>query len=532
MFKTSSKSLPWIVSAFCFLIFVCMENPSIYAKLGHTNTQFFSLSKSAVLIFSEIALWCCLLGACAVYWWYRIVLCFLLAISTIIFDTYFRASGKVIEFQEFLLLYQSKANLLDAISMYGKEILYSLPRVLILFAGFYLLPPPPLSRKSRGIAFLFSLLTFLGLVSLVFATCIFRQGAATNKLPTPVSLYGLFVAYSYDNYKNLHQYKYIQKNLSPSNKSEYQNIILVVDESVRWDYSPFLRIRDYKKWFVYDYGMATSYANSSAVSNILLRKGARFESLSSDFYENPLIWDYAKKAGYETYLYDNQGGGVGHDYFDKEEAKLIDHNLSCGDFKDADIWKSLSYLNGEQKTFTLIIKKGSHFPYVDFPQDQKIAFEMSEYQKATSMRIKYLKSIIFQSDDFWKDFFSLTITKPTLVIYTSDHGQNLEDVEGLTHGTSGQDPYKGEGMVPLVVLTNIQDLGFVNHLQENFNHSSHFNIFPTIIESMGYCISKLGYCGKNASLREQNTPVGGFFYGIPFGYFGKEADFSKIELKK
>lgn len=377
-----------------------------------------------------------------------------------------------------------------------------------------------------------SFLIFFGLIGLVFATCVYRQGAATNKLPTPVSLYGLFVAYFYDHYKNPHQYKYANQDVLPSHRAEYQNIILIVDESVRWDYSPFLRVKDYKNWFVYDYGMATSYANSSAVSNILLRKGARFENLSSDFYENPLIWDYAKKAGYQTYLYDNQGGGVGHDYFDKEEAKMIDYNLSRGDFKDADIWKSLSYLNGEKKTFTLIIKKGSHFPYVDCPQDQNITFEMSDYQKATPTRIKYLKSLIFQSDDFWRDFFALKITKSTLIIYTSDHGQNLEDVEGLTHGTSGQEPYRGEGMVPLVVLTNIQDQKIANHFQENINHASHINIFPTIIESMGYCISKLGYCGKSASLRERDVPVGGFFYGIPFGYFGKEADFSKIELKK
>lgn len=172
MFKTFSKSLPWIFSALCFLIFVCMENPSIYAKLGHTNTQFFSLSKSAVLIFSEILLWICLFCSIATYWWYRIVLCFLLAISTLIFDAYFRASGKVIEFQEFLLLYQSKSNLFDAISMYRKEILYSLPRVLILFVGFYLLPPPPpiiqKTKKNCFYIFLFSFfrISFFGFCNL------------------------------------------------------------------------------------------------------------------------------------------------------------------------------------------------------------------------------------------------------------------------------------------------------------------------------------------------------------------------------
>lgn len=375
---------------------------------------------------------------------------------------------------------------------------------------------------------MFSFVLWGGLIALVFATCVYRQGAATNKLPAPVSLYGLSLAYTYDLYKNPHQYKYTQQRIYPVRDGGYQNIVLIIDESVRWDYSPFLRIKNYKKWFVYNYARATSYANSSAVSNILLRKGARFESLSSDFYENSLIWDFAKKAGYQTYLYDNQGMGVGHDYFDGEEMKLIDHNISVIAYKDSKIWESLTYLNGSQKTFTLIIKKGSHFPYRDFPQELKLDFEMSPYQKETDMRVKYLKSIVFQSDDFWRDFFNLKITKPTLIIYTSDHGQNLEDIEGLTHGTSGKQPYGGEGLVPLVLLTNIDDTRIKTHYSDNKNRISHFNIFPTLIESMGYDIEALGYRQYNASLRSDVAPVFGFFYGIPFGYFGKEADFTAI----
>lgn len=374
--------------------------------------------------------------------------------------------------------------------------------------------------------------SFFLLVILVFVTCVYRQGAATNKLPAPVSLYGLFLANAYDSCKNPHQYKYSSQEIRPVYEGKYQNIILIIDESVRWDYSPFLRIKNYKKWFVYDYNQATSYANSSAVSNILLRKGARFESLSSDFYENPLIWDFAKKAGFITYLYDNQGGGVGHDYFDIKEREMIDFNISDSVFKDADILKKLTYLNGDKKTFTLIIKRGSHFPYRDYPQEQEISFKISAYQKATEMRVKYLKSIIFQSDDFWRDFFDLKITKPTLIIYTSDHGQNLGDVEGLTHGTSGQEPYCGEGMVPLVLLTNIEDQRIEKYFQKNINNVSHLNIFPTLIEGMGYNTEELGYIQKNASLRESVVPIFGFFYGIPFGYFGKKADFLSIKSLK
>lgn len=521
------KKWRWIFSICCISLFVLMENPSIYTKFQHTNFQLFSISKSSTLILAEIILFLCILFSARSFAWFKFLICACLTLSTIIFDTYFYASGKVIEFQEFLLLYQSKANLFDALLMYKIQILKAFPRVLILWIGVYLMPPPPprYIDKINFFSCCVSALFFLSLTILVLVTCVYRQGAATNKLPAPISLYGLLLAYCYDGYKNPHQYKYIQKDIVPTYRSEYQNIILIIDESVRWDYSPFLRIKDYKKWFVYDYGRATSYANSSAVSNILLRKGARFESLSSDFYENPLIWDYAKKAGYQTYLYDNQGGGVGHDYFDKEEMKLVDHNISTSVYKDSEIWKSLKYLNENQKTFTLIIKKGSHFPYRDFPEEQNISFEMTSYQKATEMRVKYLKSIIFQSDDFWRDFFNLNITKSTLIIYTSDHGQNLGDIKGLTHGTSGKNPYFGEGLVPMVLLSNITDKRIEEYFKKNINNTSHFNIFPTLIESMGYDVKNLGYLQKNTSLRDHDVPISGFFYGIPFGYFGKKADF-------
>lgn len=42
---------------------------------------------------------------------------------------------------------------------------------------------------------------------------------------------------------------------------------------------------------------------------------------------------------------------------------------------------------------------------------------------------------------------------------------------------------------------------------------------------MGYDVKNLGYLQKNTSLRDHDVPISGFFYGIPFGYFGKKADF-------
>ncbi|MCE3046645.1 sulfatase-like hydrolase/transferase [Helicobacter kayseriensis] len=369
----------------------------------------------------------------------------------------------------------------------------------------------------------------VALVCLVCATCVFRQGGATNKLPSPISLYGLFLAYGIDRVENPYSYRYeLTKEIQISH-AQYQHIVLVIDESIRFDYSPFLRLKHLGQWSVMDFGKATSYANSSAVSNIMLRKGVRYESIVEDFYHNALIWDYAKKAGYKTYLYDAQGGGRGHDYFDYVEEKMIDNNLSRVAIEsDREIISSLQYLKTKQKTFTIIIKKGAHFPYNAFLSHYQFPLKFFVgYSAQTPQRVKYLKSVLYQSDRFCSELLKFQTQESTLIIYTSDHGQNLEDVAGLTHGST-QNPYSGEGLVPLVVLSNVQNMPISKHLQNNFNRSSHFNIFPTILEAMGYAPKKLGYLGYSGSLYGDIKEVGGFFYGIPFGYFGREPNFKKI----
>lgn len=135
----------FIFSGICLVLFVLLENPSIPAKIQHVNTQFFHFGKTSVLLFSEFCLWLCLLSSLLTFGWYRIFLCSTTLFSTLIFDVYFRLTGKVIEFQEFLLLYQSKANLLDAIMMYRTQIFESLPREAILLVAF--LAPPPLCKE-------------------------------------------------------------------------------------------------------------------------------------------------------------------------------------------------------------------------------------------------------------------------------------------------------------------------------------------------------------------------------------------------
>ncbi len=358
-------------------------------------------------------------------------------------------------------------------------------------------------------------------------TCIYRQGAATNKLPSPLGPLALLLAYGYDNAFSTHSaYNYTTTQM-PSSSRKISHIVLIVDESVRADYSSFKRLGNIStNWHIIDYGNATSAANCSHISNIMLRKGVRQHRVAKDFYENPLIWSYALNAGYTTYLYDAQMGGKGHDFFDANELGLIRHNLSKTNIdKDAEILENLTYLNDETPSFTYIIKKGSHFPYA---APKEIVTEVQDsYTKDNEERVMYLKNVIYQSDMFFETLFKKQYKQGVLFIYTSDHGQNLQDVAGLTH-CSTTNPYFGEGEVPLVIVSNRELDELQAYADVNVNKASHFHIIPTILMYMGYDIHKLGYA-KETSLLNKIDSVNGFFYGVPFGFFGREPDFAVRE---
>ncbi len=135
-----------VVLIFCF---VMMENPNLISKLADINIQAFYLGKSIVFILSYFALFVALvlLSLSVSFWKYVFVI--ILVISTLYVDVFYRASGKVMEYNDFVILYQSKNNLLDALGMYSTEIVKSLFRSILLLLGFVIMPSTGLSMYFR-----------------------------------------------------------------------------------------------------------------------------------------------------------------------------------------------------------------------------------------------------------------------------------------------------------------------------------------------------------------------------------------------
>src|SRR5690606_22939463 len=140
----------------------------------------------------------------------------------------------------------------------------------------------------------------------------------------------------------------------------------------------------------------------------------------------------------------------------------------------------------------------------------------------------------WQSIGFIKELISLRVGKPTLVIYTADHGQNLNDQPGAHHCTVSGTPFVGEGLVPLVVFTNYEDARLRNAVDVNYGKLSHFHIFPTIVEYMGFDIQQLGADAQpySPSIFDNVEPLNKFTYGDAFDRFGQEVKFVDVSMHK
>jgi hypothetical protein len=104
-------------------------------------------------------------------------------------------------------------------------------------------------------------------------------------------------------------------------------------------------------------------------------------------------------------------------------------------------------------------------------------------------RNAYKNTLLWNVGEFFARVFAQARLNNALLIYTSDHGQDLHERgnPGLnTH--CGGDPVEEEGLVPLVVIQGDQlhGLGLGAALSVNKDRSSHYNIFPTLLQLMGY----------------------------------------------
>ncbi|EJL95317.1 MULTISPECIES: sulfatase-like hydrolase/transferase [unclassified Pseudomonas] len=438
-------------------------------------------------------------------------------VSAVFFDVYTRVTADYLTYSGFVSLVYSGGFIQEAAYQYRDALLRGVLSGLLLLFGIGLKP-----RHGLAVPNALRVAAPLCGVLLLSAVLFLRAGEGARGLPimyTPLAYLNLFA------YEALHNTVGPREpvTLARNTQAVDHDIVLIIDESISGNYldinAPFGVHSNLKQARpgvdVFNYGYAASIANCSADTNVTLRYGgtrADYMRINSTL---PSIWQYAKKAGLRTVYIDAQRtAGNLQNLMTETEKKDIDQfvqfdQTSVRDRDMAAAAKLIELLNDDQPELVVINKVGAHFPVHDKYPDAFMAYrptlprgqftEVADTGERNGFngqpddwvlyRNAYKNTVLWNVGEFFARVFAQGNLNNALLIYTSDHGQDLHERgnPGLnTH--CGGDPVEEEGLVPLVVIqgSDLKTLDWSAQLAANKDRSSHYNIFPTLLQLMGY----------------------------------------------
>ena len=434
-----------------------------------------------------------------------------------------------------LVLNEGDAFAIDALKAYASSIksaLFILAFVLlmVLFLRKVIVKKAIFIKKEK-ILFLFSLAVLLS-YSITYKTT-----GATQTRPNLIKMISTSIYYASN--RLYYGEREVLKDKATI-KEKYKNIILVVDESIGGKYlsingykketTPYLK--SIEKQFI-NLGLASSGANCSAKSNLILMSGIQLEDLPDSEHKalkKPTIFQYAKNAGYKTHYISGQGiQDKLQNHMTKYDLKYIDNFKQLKEHykhrsmpEEHIMIETHKALKGSEKNFIFIVKHGSHFQWEDsYPREEKYFLPTLESSDALSLKLKvkalnsYLNSIKYNVDLFFKyflkeiDFFN---RDDTLIVYTADHGQSiLEEGRTSTHCDSTNPPLS-QGIVPLLLFTNQEDT-VLRNIDFKINSYNHYQLFPTIQKLMGYEDIKAKTLFDKVSEEQKQIFVSGDIFG-------------------
>ncbi|VVN06697.1 hypothetical protein PS684_04752 [Pseudomonas fluorescens] len=437
--------------------------------------------------------------------------------SAVFFDVYTRVTADYLTYSGFVSLVYSGGFIQEAAYQYQDALLRGVLSGFLLLFGIGLKP-----RHGLAIPNALRVAAPVCGVLLLSAVLFLRAGEGARGLPimyTPLAYLNLFA------YEALHNTVGPREpvTLARTSQAVGHDIVLIIDESISGNYldinAPFGVHSNLKQARpgvdIFNYGYAASIANCSADTNVTLRYGGTRADYMRINTTLPSIWQYAKKAGLRTVYIDAQRtAGNLQNLMTDTEKKDIDQfvqfdQTSVRDRDMAAAAKLIELLNDDTPELVVINKVGAHFPVHDKYPDAFMAYrptlprgqftEVADTGERNGFngqpddwvlyRNAYKNTVLWNVGEFFARVFAQANLNNALLIYTSDHGQDLHERgnPGLnTH--CGGDPVEEEGLVPLVVIqgSDLKTLDWSAQLAANKDRSSHYNIFPTLLQLMGY----------------------------------------------
>lgn len=311
-------------------------------------------------------------------------------------------------------------------------------------------------------------------------------------------------------------------DMSASPVAATGDIVLIVDESIAAHYLDFVDPAGVRTGLltpppgvaVHSFGVAAAITNCSLGTNLTLRHGGTRADYMALNATGPAIWDYARAAGFTPVYIDAQrtGGGLHNGMTSAERARIATFVQFDGvdvETRDAAAARRLAaHLANGRREFILVNKVGAHFPVHDKYPDSHAAYQPALPRGQflgvadTGKRDGFdgsgdqwrLYRNAYRNTLLWKvgGFFDILLAPGTLhgatVIYTADHGQDLNERGGSgVHTHCSGDPVPEEGAVPLAVLTDADAAGgWAAAARLNRDRASHYQLFPSILTMMGF----------------------------------------------
>ncbi len=303
----------------------------------------------------------------------------------------------------------------------------------------------------------------------------------------------------------------------PSGQALAKHIIFIIDESIRGDMlsingydvdtTPFLASVSKKARSL---GVACSCTNCSSTTNTILVTGIGLHQLPDTGYETlkqPSLFQYVKRAGYKTFFLDGPNSwGRPRDYLGDSDIKSIDSYCCvkseyggvdnyCIDYEMIELVNEI--INSQESSFIYMIKYGCHFCYEnDYPHENKHfspTISEVEYNDLQSVLNSYYNALLWSVDGFFERLLPVLQDKDILVIYTSDHGQSIEEYRTMpaTHCV-GKNAPSSQASVPFILfpmnerITTALDEKASDTFDHNHGRVSHFQTFPSLLVIMGY----------------------------------------------
>lgn len=478
--------------------------------------------------------------------------------AAVFFDAYHRVTVEYLTYSQFVSLLHSHAFIDEAYQQFRDSILRAGAAGLLLLFGIGLRPASvPVPAWVAGAA------PWAGLL-LLAAVLFLRAGAGAKGLPvmyTPLAYLGL---YGYEAMSDTVGER--RPVILPRREVAIDHdIVLIIDESVSGHYLDINHPRGVASGLaspppgvsLFNYGYAAAIANCSADTNVTLRYGGTRDDYLRINSTMPSLWQYARKAGLRTVYVDAQRTrGALQNLMSKDEVLELDAFIQYDDVpvrdRDMAVADSLVGLLGNDRPELILVNKmGAHFPVHDkFPDEflrhqpalprgrflnigdtgERDGFDGTP-EDWVRYRNSYRNTLLWNVGEFFDRLLARADLDRAVILYTSDHGQDLHERgnPGLnTH--CGGDPVVEEGLVPLLVLqgAGLETLDWRAALETNRDRSSHYNLFPTLLQLMGYELEGIrATYGTPLSLPSEDE----FTFNTRFhARLGAEPSWKRIEL--